>query len=223
MIKVLTYNVPHRKTQDLLFRLKLRGYDNVQVFATPWVDRKIFSPLIPHRNFKEQNFLPKEVCQSLNYEFNLCESLNEINQSDESDLILIGGAGIINKEIIDKFTIVNSHPAFLPYVRGLDSLKWAIYFNKPIGVTSHVISEETDAGFLIKRELVPIYKWDTFHSISLRQYEMEMDFLADSIVDLKSTSLEPLSIIESEPMRRIPHQKEKELLTKVENIKSNLE
>ena len=222
MIKVITYDAPHRKTQDLLFRLKLRGYNNVLVYATPWVLRKNFTPLIRHRNFTKQNFLPEQVCNSLGYKFNFCKTLDEIKPDGNSDIMLIGGAGIINKEVIEKFTIINSHPAFLPYVRGLDSLKWAIYCNKPIGVTSHVISEETDAGFLIKQKLVPIYSWDTFHSIALRQYEMEMDFLADSIIDIKNASLEPLSTKESEPMRRIPHIKEKELLAKLEIIKSAL-
>ena len=222
MIKVITYNAPHRKTQDLLFRLKLRGHNEVEVFATPWVNRKNFTPLIPHRNFRKQNSYPEDLCNCLNYKFKSIDNLNEIPSEGKNSTMLIGGAGIINKEIIDKFTIINSHPAYLPYVRGLDSLKWAIYFNKPIGVTSHVISEEADAGFLIKQDLVPIYSWDTFHSIALRQYEMEMDFLADSVIDIKTANLEPLSTTESEAMRRIPHSKEKELLTRLEKIKMNL-
>ena len=67
-------------------------------------------------------------------------------------LILIGGAGILPKEIIDNVNIINSHPAYLPSVRGLDALKWAIYNDMPIGVTSHIISEEADSGFLIRRD-----------------------------------------------------------------------
>ena len=51
MISILTYDAPHRKTQDLLFRLKAKGYSDVNVFATPWQKRKNFIPLIPHRKF----------------------------------------------------------------------------------------------------------------------------------------------------------------------------
>ena len=90
---------------------------------------------------------------------------------------------------IDKCKIINSHPAYLPYVRGLDSYKWAIYYGKPIGVTSHIISEEADSGYLIKKALVPIYNWDTFHSLALRQYELEIDLLVDSIEDIKTATL----------------------------------
>ena len=54
-------------------------------------------------------------------------------------------------------------------MRGLDSLKWAIYNNEKIGVTTQIISKDCDAGKLIKREIVPIYSWDTFHSLPFRR------------------------------------------------------
>ena len=57
MIYVLTYDFPHKKTQDLLFKLKLKDY-NVTVIGTPWVERKNFTPLIPHRFFKADNIYP---------------------------------------------------------------------------------------------------------------------------------------------------------------------
>ena len=46
--------------------------------------------------------------------------------------MLIGGAGILPKKLVNSMKIINSHPAYLPYVRGLDSLKWAIYGNNHI-------------------------------------------------------------------------------------------
>ena len=41
-------------------------------------------------------------------------------------------------------------------MRGLDSLKWAIFEGKPIGVTTHIISEETDTGWLINKQLLSL-------------------------------------------------------------------
>ena len=67
MIKVLTYNAPHRKTQDLLFRLKVRGYDDISVLATPWKERKNFKPLIPHRKFNTLDVTPSDLCERLGY------------------------------------------------------------------------------------------------------------------------------------------------------------
>ena len=101
-------------------------------------------------------------------------------------------------------------------------MKWAIYDEKPIGVTSHIISEECDAGKLIKRELLKLYPWDTFHSVALRQYEMEIDMLASSIEDIKTASLEELSTTESEPSRRMPHKIEHQLMKKFQDMISKI-
>ena len=219
MIYILTYDAPHRKTQDLLYRIKVKGYDNVEVLGLPWVKRKNFKPLIPHRNFNILDVNPSSLCKILNYKYYQVK-LEDINLKNE--IMLIGGAGILPKKLVNSMKIINSHPAYLPYVRGLDSLKWAIYGNKPIGVTTHIISEDCDAGRLIRRELVSLNPWDTFHSVALRQYEMEIDMLVDSIEDIKSSSLEELSTQESDAMRRMPHKIEKELINRFESLISNL-
>tara|TARA_Y100001970_G_C14156683_1_gene815993 strand:- start:596 stop:1261 length:666 start_codon:yes stop_codon:yes gene_type:complete len=220
MINVITYNAPHRKTQDLLFRLKIKGYNDVNVMATPWQERKNFKPLIPHRKFNTLDLNPSDLCNILDYNFIDIE-LKEINSLD--DWTLIGGAGILPKEIVESQKVINSHPAYLPYVRGLDSFKWAIYNNKPIGVTTHIISEDCDTGKLIRRELVPLYSWDTFHSVSQRQYEMEIDLLVDSIQDVENASLEVLSANESVPHRRMPHSHEVRLMSRFKRMIDNIE
>ena len=221
MITVLTYDAPHRKTQDLLFRLKVNGYDDVSVLATPWVERKNFKPLIPHRKFNILDIEPFDLCKKLNYNF------NKIKVDDLSNLknewILIGGAGILPSDVVNTERVINSHPAYLPYVRGLDSLKWAIYYGDPIGVTTHIISEECDAGKLIRREFVPLYSWDTFHSVAQRQYELEIDMLVDSIEDVKSATLEELSTTKSKPMRRMSHRHEVRLMKRFQNIIDRVE
>ena len=221
MITVLTYDAPHRKTQDLLFRLKVNGYDDVNVLATPWVERKNFKPLIPHRKFNILDIEPFDLCKKLNYNF------NKIKVDDLSNLknewILIGGAGILPSDVVNTERVINSHPAYLPYVRGLDSLKWAIYYGDPIGVTTHIISEECDAGKLIRREFVPLYSWDTFHSVAQRQYELEIDMLVDSIKDVKSATLEELSTTKSKPMRRMSHRHEVRLMKRFQNIIDRVE
>ena len=136
---------------------------------------------------------------------------------------MIGGAGILPSDVVNSGNVINSHPAYLPYMRGLDSLKWAVYYGKPIGVTTHVISEECDAGKLIKRQLLPLHSWDTFHSVAYRQYELEIDMLVDSIEDIKTASLEELSTTESNPMRRMPHRIEARLLKRFQDMIDRVE
>ena len=218
MIKVITYNAIHRKTQDLLIQLKLKGYQDVTVFATPWEDRVNFKPLIPHRNFKPYNFLTKDICNRLGFKYNNIKSLDELNISDYT---LIAGSGIIPKKLTDSKKIINSHPAYLPYTRGLDSLKWAIFNNQPIGVTTHIISQEVDTGWLIKKQLLPLYQWDTFHSVAYRQYQMEIEMLVDAIEDVKKSILEPISNEYCEPKRRMPHKYEIKIKEKLDKIIKN--
>ena len=213
MIFVLTYNYPHKKTQDLLFKLLLHEYKKITVVSTPWVQRKNFVPLYPHRIGKANNIYPKELCNKLGFDYIELNSLDEFPDIGNDDYILIGGAGIIKKNLADSKKIINSHPAYLPLVRGLDSMKWAIYNNKPLGVTSHIISEEADQGWLIKRKLVPLFEWDTFHSVAMRQYDIEIDLLASSIRDLKDATLESLAVDGVEVHRRMPHRIEKEMIS----------
>ncbi len=220
MYKVLTYNAPHRKTQDLLVRLKSRGYNDVEVIATPWVKRKNFKQKLPHRFLEPIDIMPEDFSFNLGYKFISCQNIKDVLKN-ERDIILIGGSGVLAKDIIKNFTIINSHPAYLPYIRGLDSLKWAIYYKKPIGVTTHIISDQVDAGKLIRREIVPILPWDTFHSLAIRQYEMEIKLLASSIEDLKKSNLMELSINESKAMRRMPNSMESKILHIFDKMKKS--
>tara|TARA_Y100000590_G_scaffold119763_1_gene137088 strand:+ start:1320 stop:2015 length:696 start_codon:yes stop_codon:yes gene_type:complete len=216
MIFVITYNYPHRKTQDLLFRLVAKKYDEITVFSTPWVDRKNFVPYMPHRPFEFHsnatiNIYPKELSAKLGFNYFELNNLDDLPTIKKDDYVLIGGAGIIKKELTDSKKIINSHPAYLPYVRGLDSMKWAILNDQPLGVTSHIISEEADQGWLIKRLLVPMFEWDTFHSVAIRQYEMEMDLLANAVEDISSASMKSLKKDNIPVFRRMPNNLQKEM------------
>lgn len=226
MIYVLTYNHPHRKTQDLLLKLKLKGYEDITVLSTPWEKRKNFIPLVPHRFLHAENIYPKELCASLNFKYLELNSYEEVPTLNDNDWVLIGGAGIIPKHLTETKKIINSHPAYLPYVRGLDALKWAIYDGLPIGVTTHIISSEIDSGFLIKREFLPLCSWDTFHSVAWRQYELELCMLVSSIEDLHKTPNTPIETLEEielpVPKRRMPHRKEVKLLKKFDKMIFNI-
>lgn len=183
MIVVLTYNIPHRKTQDLLFQLKVKTEDQITVLGLPFKYVKKYKPLIQHRPSNCLDIRNDEFCNKLGFAYEDVEHENLVNRLRVLNprIILVGGAGILDKEIVRDFFVVNSHPGILPDVRGLDALKWAVYLGKNIGVTLHVIDEDADGGYRIKEELIPLYPNDTFHSIAYRQYECEIELLSDSI------------------------------------------
>lgn len=137
-IAVLTYPVKHRKTYDVLSLLKANGYTDVNVYAIPFHYQKKHFPTIQHR--PEMNFqIPEidELCFNLGYRYESGE-LDSVN-IDKERIVLIAGAGILPEEFVDKHTVINAHPGYLPNCRGLDAFKWAIAEKHPIGVTTHFL------------------------------------------------------------------------------------
>ena len=64
MIVVLTFDKPHRKTQDLILQLIARGYQPL-IVAREFVERQNFVPLIPHRPSKVIPVALEDFCQHL--------------------------------------------------------------------------------------------------------------------------------------------------------------
>lgn len=222
-IAIISYNTPHRKTQDVLNGLKAKGYQNVSVFALPFVQRENpFKPIYQHRPSKAIQIEPIDFCQNFGYDFKqttadtLNHQLNEFN----ADYVIIAGAGLLPDELVENHKIINTHPGFLPLTRGLDSLKWAITKGVKIGVTTHFVDTEADAGFLIEQKHVPVYANDTFHSVAYRQYETEIEMLVNSIELIPTLSdFKSLSSNEFEATRRMPKATEENLMQAFEIYK----
>lgn len=140
------------------------------------------------------------------------DDLDAFLDEKKFDHVLIGGAPIIS----DKHKIINSHPGYLPNVRGLDALKWGIYSGQPIGVTTHYISSEADAGQLIERRIVPVYFEDTFHAVAQRVYETEIEMLVNTIGIAKNASLESLEDNRYPVHKRMPHHLEMIMMQRFE-------
>lgn len=215
-IAVISYNTPHRKTQDVLNGLKAKGYKNVNVFALPFVQRENpFKPIYQHRPSKSIQVEPIDFCQNFGYDFDLTTADTLNNQLNEfrADYVIIAGAGLLPDELVENHKIINTHPGFLPLTRGLDSLKWAITKGVKIGVTTHFVDTEADAGFLIEQQYVPIFENDTFHSVAYRQYEIEIEMLVNSIELIPTlTEFKSLSSNEFEATRRMPKAIEENLM-----------
>ncbi len=187
MIYLLTYNAAHRKTYDVLNLLKAKNYLEVTVIALPYHYTKTHKPLIEHRPGVYVDILPDSLCKALNYKYHFIDSFNKLPSIIDQEVgpVLICGAGIIPPELIEKYTFINSHPGILPQVRGLDALKWAVFERQPIGVTTHIIDKEADAGFLIDQKQIKITWGDSFHSVAQKQYELEIVMLVEAVEKYK--------------------------------------
>lgn len=177
-IAILTYNHPHRKTQDILFQLLALQITDITLLIQPWkVFKKKHIPLYQHRPQLINSISPIDLCYALGLSYIKCENNKKLYTTLHKecfDYIFIGGAGIIDKNITDHFNIINVHPGYLPNTRGLDAYKWAIYEGQPIGVTAHYINHIPDAGILITREIIPVHFNDTYHSVAMKVYHKEI-------------------------------------------------
>lgn len=219
-IAVLTYPVKHRKTYDVLSLLKANGYTDVEVYAIPFHYQKKHSPIIRHR--PEMNFqIPEigELCFNLGYRYEQGE-LESFN-IDKERIVLLAGAGILPKEFVDKYIIINAHPGYIPNCRGLDAFKWAIAEKLPVGVTTHLLGGEIDAGKIIERRIIDIYKTDTFHSVAQRVYENEVSMLVEAIEKSDNRHLKTVFAENYEIHKRMPQSIEENLMEMFEQYKKD--
>lgn len=224
-IAIITYQVAHQKTQDLISGLLLNGFTDLILYALPFVERKQRPVKYQHRFSKPYELSPKELCINLKlgYKEGSVEELDTYFRRNKFDAILIAGAGLLPENFAKNHKVINAHPGFLPKVKGLDALKWAILNEvAELGVTTHFISEKADEGILIDRKIIPLFKEDSFHSFALRQYQTEIHMLVAAVKqakELKETVL--LSDEKFLATMRMPIRLEEEMMQKFENRRRN--
>ena len=71
-------------------------------------------------------------------------------------LVNAGTPRILKSNLINAPTIgiVNCHPGILPDFRGCTCVEWAIYLDKPVGNTVHIMTEKIDEGPIILKESI---------------------------------------------------------------------
>ena len=222
-IALIIYATPHQKTQDLVNALLIRGYSNISLFALPFSPRAPRKVKYIHRFNNPVDLHPQVLASNLNFKYKEVEA-NELNYEFKQhgfDVILIAGVGLLPEELALNHKIINGHPGFLPKVKGLDALKWALYNNiTEIGVTTHFISEKADEGILIDRKIVSLYREDSFHSFALRQYQLEINMLADAVEQIKHELPETsLSDDTYQATMRMPIKYEDEMISNFEKRK----
>ena len=222
-IAIITYNRAHRKTQDTISKLLIRGYRNLTIIALPWEERKNFKPLFSHRPTNCEEIQLDILCKNLSIAYKkmrveeLCDYFNAISFNH----ILIAGAGLLPDELVLRHNIINSHPGYLPFSKGLDAFKWAVYDGKPLGATVHYVTNTADEGTLIYQEMINVEFTDTFHSVANRLYELEVKLLVDSI-DLIEEGLSANSTLSDDnytATRRMPHRIELAMMARFEALR----
>lgn len=182
---IITYNKPHLKTQELLFRLQFLGYKDICLILAKFKIRKERKILISHRPNQFIGFSPSQIKKKLKIPF------YELSQKiiDKCDYVLIAGSNLLEAKYITKNKIINCHSGLIPQTRGLDSLKWALLNCQIVGNTLHFIDKDIDIGKVIEHRITPILQSDTIETLSLRHYNNEIDLLANFFKSIKSKNL----------------------------------
>ena len=215
-IGLITYNSPHLKTEQVFHRIFSSDYF-FKFLALPFSPRKKREPLISHRPNQLEAAHPADIANRHNIPYIPCNSYADIDHS--CDLYLILGAGILPKEFILDKKIINCHPGIIPISRGLDSFKWSLHDNKPLGITLHYIDSEVDSGEIISVVQTPIYKSDTIETLSRRHYELEIETTSRFLHYIEHP-VNPFESYPSElPHKRMPIEIERQVASNFDRYK----
>jgi len=118
--------------------------------------------------------------------------LNQMNV----DYVVLGSTNWIIKEPLFSnvsFRILNAHPGYLPYHRGLDSNLWAIRKNDPVGITTYILDSGLDTGDILK-----FFKLNVKDLSGLDEYfqkigQLKKEAIYQTILGLKNGTVSPVN------------------------------
>ena len=207
-IGLITYHYPHLKTEQVFQRLSMQAHE-YRMFGLPFNPRKPRAPLFRHRPDQSIAISPPELAAKHGIDYTECSSDSDID--DSCELYLILGAGILSPSCVAGKRIINCHPGVIPASRGLDSFKWAILEQKPLGISLHYIDESVDAGELIAIVPTNVYNSDSLETLARRHYENEIDCLS-RFSELLVTRQNPFqNLTPGDARMRMPLEREAEL------------
>lgn len=216
-IGIITYDRPHKKSQDLIHGFISRNFKINKIIVTKFKSfKKKFTPLYSHRPNQFVDISTIEVAKKNGIKV---VDIDTKNPYKDCDVVIIGGSRILKKKYIENNLIINCHSGLIPAVRGLDSFKWALYNNDPIGNTLHAINNETDLGKILHQLHTPIYQNDNFFSLANRHYQNEVNLLLNFEKYLSNDLKNNLEI--KEPTLRMPKNIEVNLLEYFKKYKEN--
>ena len=192
-IALFTYNFPHKKTQDFIYRLISEGVKIGVILAADPIKLNIKKSSVKTKINHNALIHPEIIAKNLDIKYVVTKHDNhEYIKKMISDIEIgvISGARILKNNVIKLFKkgIINFHPGIIPNSRGLDSLLWSILNFEPLGVTAHLIDSKIDAGKILEIKKIPLYKNDSIFEISERLYELQISMLVNAIFLTKEKS-----------------------------------
>jgi methionyl-tRNA formyltransferase len=80
--------------------------------------------------------------------------------------------------------VLNCHPGWLPDFRGSSCVEWALFEERPVANTIHIMTAGIDEGPIVEREVVPVEAGDSYVDIRVRVFERGIALLARNAAEL---------------------------------------
>ena len=217
-IGIITYDCAHLKTEQLACRyIQNEKISEINLYALPFLPRAERAVVLPHRPDMTHAVPTESLSELSKVNFQKWDGKEDI--SEFNDLFVIGGAGIIDIAFAKGKPIVNAHPGIIPLTRALDSFKWAIYNNDPVGNTLHLIDNEVDKGDIIQIQYTPVFSSDSLETLARRHYEYEIDMLSN-VLEVIDSRIMP-GDIEKPATMRMKAETEAEMVRRFDDWKIN--
>ena len=207
-IGIITYDKPHKKTQEVLSGLYEIGYKKIKLIVSKFkkFKNKKSNSFFNHRPYQFNGTNYKELSKFYGIEY--C-NFNDKKVFKNLDVALVCGSTIIDSNLIKKNFILNCHSGLIPLRRGLDSFKWAILEKEPIGNTLHYIDKSVDHGKVVSHKITPLFKSDTIELLAKRHYNEEIRMLINFEYHINNPNIIKLKL--KDPNMRMPSNLEKNL------------
>lgn len=176
-ICLLSYDTPHLKTAQVLMGLHNRGMRNIDLLLMPFTKRPERAVVFNHRPRQFEGPDPRSLAALSGGAVHPYDRWPEL--LGHYDHFIVCGSNIIEAAFANSGKILNGHAGLIPSVRGLDSFKWAILKDLPLGNTLHRIDEKADAGEVIHHLPTPVFAEDDLETLARRHYENEIWMLTN--------------------------------------------
>lgn len=198
-IALFAYDFPHRKTQDFLTALYLKGFEDVAVICAPKIKlshEKIKNPKRFQIEMGSEVLDTSILCEKFKFNYhqvkhNDAKQIKVLVEQFNINTAIVSGARIIGKDVISLFSngIINFHPGKIPETSGLDSFYWMIRKNSLPGITIHYIDHKVDAGLLISFDEVTLNSLDSISSLQAKLYQQQIRSLYNLLsCEIKSSN-----------------------------------
>ena len=131
------------------------------------------------------------------YKDKLADKMIELLKRYEIDLVLLAGyMKKLPKEVLEKYKVLNIHPALLPKYGGQGMYGERVHQavleakDKESGCTVHAVDEFYDNGRVLNQIKVPVYEEDTVETLSQRILQKEHIIYVDTIKKIISKEIE---------------------------------